>query len=210
MFDVHASRAPVPTRRRVRPPFLVAVGRGFSGRCPNCGKSKLFRGYLKQVDACPVCGERWGHIRADDAPPWLTILIVGHIIIPAAMAVVDDEAVSTTGFGEDDRRIDDADSLDRGDHQGVGLGRRFRLASLVGIVLEQTGIDDSNTHGMFLSGVRTRPSCRSFSCLLFSEDTSRTAGRPDRRNCGRASLRRRTSGADGPAKDELPGCAGGG
>lgn len=87
MFDVHASRAPVPTRRRVRPPFLVAVGRGFSGRCPNCGKSKLFRGYLKQVDACPVCGERWGHIRADDAPPWLTILIVGHIIVPLAMAV---------------------------------------------------------------------------------------------------------------------------
>lgn len=72
---------------RTRPPFLVAVWRGISGRCPNCGKGRLFRAYLKQVDACAVCGEPWGHIRADDAPPWLTILIVGHIIIPAAMTV---------------------------------------------------------------------------------------------------------------------------
>ncbi|MFO1156168.1 MAG: DUF983 domain-containing protein [Rhodospirillales bacterium] len=73
--------------RRTRPPFLVAVGRGLSGRCPNCGEGRLFRAYLKQVDACAVCGEPWGHIRADDAPPWLTILIVGHIVVPAAMAV---------------------------------------------------------------------------------------------------------------------------
>jgi len=73
--------------RRTRPSFLVAVGRGIRGRCPNCGEGRLFRAYLKQVDACAVCGEPWGHIRADDAPPWLTILIVGHIVVPAAMAV---------------------------------------------------------------------------------------------------------------------------
>lgn len=73
--------------RRARPPFLVAVWRGISGRCPNCGEGRLFRAYLKQVDACAVCGEPWGHIRADDAPPWLTILVVGHIIVPAAMAI---------------------------------------------------------------------------------------------------------------------------
>ncbi|MBL8666826.1 MAG: DUF983 domain-containing protein [Rhodospirillales bacterium] len=86
VFDVHASPAPA-SLRRARPPFLVSVLRGIGGRCPNCGESALFRAYLKQVDACPVCGEKWGNIRADDAPPWLTILVVGHIIIPAAMAV---------------------------------------------------------------------------------------------------------------------------
>lgn len=57
------------------------------GRCPNCGKGKLFRAYLKQVDQCAVCGELYGHIRSDDAAPWLTILIVGHIIVPVALSV---------------------------------------------------------------------------------------------------------------------------
>jgi uncharacterized protein (DUF983 family) len=34
-----------------------------------------------------VCGEPYGHFRADDAPPWLTILVVGHITIPIVLAV---------------------------------------------------------------------------------------------------------------------------
>ena len=86
MFDVHAPEART-SLRRARPPFLTAALRGMAGRCPNCGEGRLFRSYLKQVDQCAVCGEAWGHIRADDAPPWLTILVVGHIIVPAAMAV---------------------------------------------------------------------------------------------------------------------------
>lgn len=53
--------------------------RALAGRCPNCGKGPLFRAYLKPVDHCTACGERYGHIRADDGPAWLTILVVGHI-----------------------------------------------------------------------------------------------------------------------------------
>jgi uncharacterized protein (DUF983 family) len=33
-----------------------------------------------------VCGEQLGHIRSDDAAPWLTILVVGHIVVPMALA----------------------------------------------------------------------------------------------------------------------------
>jgi uncharacterized protein (DUF983 family) len=33
------------------------------------------------------CGEAYGHFRADDAPPWLTILVVGHITIPIILAL---------------------------------------------------------------------------------------------------------------------------
>jgi len=57
-----------------------AAGRGFMGRCPNCDKGKLFYAYLKVNDACPVCGEVFSHHRADDAPPYFTILIVGHVV----------------------------------------------------------------------------------------------------------------------------------
>ena len=42
----------------------------------------MFSSYLKLVDHCRVCGEPYGHIRSDDAAPWLTILVVGHIVVP--------------------------------------------------------------------------------------------------------------------------------
>jgi uncharacterized protein (DUF983 family) len=58
------------------------------GRCPCCGQGKLFRSYLKQVDECAQCGERFADIRADDGAPWLTIILVGHIILPIVMAFV--------------------------------------------------------------------------------------------------------------------------
>lgn len=70
-----------------RPPFFSALWRALGRRCPACGKGALFSSYLKQVDRCAVCDEAYGHLRADDAPPWLTILVVGHIVIPTAATV---------------------------------------------------------------------------------------------------------------------------
>jgi uncharacterized protein (DUF983 family) len=66
------------------PSTWKAIGRGVLGRCPNCGKGPLFRAYLKPIGNCPVCNEAYGHIRADDGPPWLTLVVVGHIIVPLA------------------------------------------------------------------------------------------------------------------------------
>ena len=62
--------------------------RGLACKCPRCGEGKLFRAYLKQVDNCSVCGEAFGHIRADDAAPWLTIILVGHIFVPLMLVFV--------------------------------------------------------------------------------------------------------------------------
>lgn len=68
--------------------FWPIIARDALGHCPNCGQGQLFKSYLKQVDACAVCGEALGHIRADDGPAWLTILFVGHIIAPFLLVVV--------------------------------------------------------------------------------------------------------------------------
>jgi uncharacterized protein (DUF983 family) len=65
----------------------TAAGRALLGRCPCCGQGKLMRGYLKQVENCSVCGESFGQIRADDAAPWLTIILVGHVFLPFAFLV---------------------------------------------------------------------------------------------------------------------------
>jgi uncharacterized protein (DUF983 family) len=67
----------------------LATRRGFMGRCPNCGKGELFRSYLKVDPRCPVCNEDLSHQRADDAPPYLTMLIVGHVIVAGVLAAED-------------------------------------------------------------------------------------------------------------------------
>ena len=65
----------------------TAARRGLLGRCPCCGQGKLMRSYLKLVENCTACGESFGQIRADDAAPWLTIILVGHIFLPLAFMV---------------------------------------------------------------------------------------------------------------------------
>jgi len=65
----------------------TALGRGLKGNCPRCGRASLFRAYLKQVETCPECHEAWSEIRSDDAAPWLTILIVGHLMAPVMIAM---------------------------------------------------------------------------------------------------------------------------
>jgi len=57
-----------------------AVRRGLVGRCPACGRGPLFRGYLKLTNVCRVCGEDLSHARADDAPAYLTMLVVCHVV----------------------------------------------------------------------------------------------------------------------------------
>ena len=59
--------------------------RGFRGRCPRCGEGKLFRAFLKVDDHCSVCGLDFTPHRADDLPAYLVIVIVGHIVVPAAL-----------------------------------------------------------------------------------------------------------------------------
>jgi uncharacterized protein (DUF983 family) len=70
-------------------PLGLAVRRGFAGRCPRCGEGRLFRAYLKVVDACPACGEDYTPQRADDAPAYVTMLIVGHFIVAGIVAAED-------------------------------------------------------------------------------------------------------------------------
>jgi uncharacterized protein (DUF983 family) len=67
--------------------MATAIGRGLLGRCPACGKSHLFNGFLRVVTECSNCGAPLGLARADDAPPYFTILITGHIVVPLLFVV---------------------------------------------------------------------------------------------------------------------------
>jgi uncharacterized protein (DUF983 family) len=74
-------RAPEAPARPV-PGMVTALRRGFTCACPACGQGRLFQGYLRVVEACGNCGARLGEYRADDAPPYFTIFLVGHIVVP--------------------------------------------------------------------------------------------------------------------------------
>lgn len=44
-------------------------------------------GFLKVADACPSCGEDFTPQRADDGPAYLTILVVGKVIMALYLAI---------------------------------------------------------------------------------------------------------------------------
>ena len=73
------SDLPLPVR------VWPAIVRAVSGTCPACGGGKFFKSYLHQVDRCVACDENFGQIHADDGPAWLTIGIVGHVVVPMAL-----------------------------------------------------------------------------------------------------------------------------
>lgn len=64
-----------------------SVMRGFAQHCPACGEGTIYNGFLKVRDQCPSCGEELHHHRADDAPPYFTMLITGHVVVGALMTV---------------------------------------------------------------------------------------------------------------------------
>lgn len=65
------------------PPLLRQVGNGALGRCPACGKTRLFCGYMQVVEKCPNCGAPLGQIPAESAPAYLTLILVALIVIGA-------------------------------------------------------------------------------------------------------------------------------
>ena len=77
-----------PMESKGRHDFWLVLLRGFLGRCPRCGKGRLLRNYLKPVDQCSACAQAYGHIRADDGPAWLTIVLVGHILGPILLLAI--------------------------------------------------------------------------------------------------------------------------
>lgn len=68
-------------------PVLAGLARGARGRCPCCGEGRLFAGYLRLVPECGACGAALGRIRADDAPPYFTIFLAGHLLLPGVFWV---------------------------------------------------------------------------------------------------------------------------
>jgi uncharacterized protein (DUF983 family) len=62
-------------------PLWRSVSRGLAHRCPSCGEGRLYGRYLKIQPVCESCNHRLAAYPADDGPAYLTILLVGHLVI---------------------------------------------------------------------------------------------------------------------------------
>ena len=74
-FDVHQPRN-----------IVQSLKRGFSCRCPQCGEGRIFGKFLKVNPTCDACGLDLSQHRADDMPPYIVIMIVGHIVVGLNLA----------------------------------------------------------------------------------------------------------------------------
>lgn len=56
-------------------------------RCPQCGRGKLFSGFLTLRPRCEVCGLDYAFIDAGDGPAVFVILFAGFLVVFAALFV---------------------------------------------------------------------------------------------------------------------------
>ena len=64
-----------------------AIMRGITGKCPRCGGTHLFAGGLTPVERCRMCGQNWTLHAADDFPPYIAILLTGHLMAPVIIVL---------------------------------------------------------------------------------------------------------------------------
>jgi uncharacterized protein (DUF983 family) len=64
-----------------KPRVFPAILRGLKGKCPDCGEGRLFWRYLKVQPHCDACGHDLAQYPADDGPAYVTILLIGHVLV---------------------------------------------------------------------------------------------------------------------------------
>lgn len=72
----------------------AAILRGIRNCCPRCGEGRLFRKWLKPVDACPRCSLDISGQRADDFPAYIAMFATGHLLAPLLILLAGDYALS--------------------------------------------------------------------------------------------------------------------
>jgi uncharacterized protein (DUF983 family) len=67
--------------------FGSTIWRGIVGRCPACGRGKLFDGYLNLADRCRSCGLNYGFADTGDGAAVFVILVAGFFLVGGALIV---------------------------------------------------------------------------------------------------------------------------
>ncbi len=60
---------------------------GLLGRCPRCGKGRLFQGFLTLRPCCESCGLDFSFVDSADGPAFFVMFFSGFIVGGSALAV---------------------------------------------------------------------------------------------------------------------------
>jgi uncharacterized protein (DUF983 family) len=63
------------------------IAAGLQGRCPRCGKGKLFAGFLALRPCCENCGLDFSFADSADAPAFFVMFLSGFIVAGSALVV---------------------------------------------------------------------------------------------------------------------------
>ncbi|HEY5597240.1 MAG TPA: DUF983 domain-containing protein [Kiloniellales bacterium] len=68
-------------------PQLSPLKTGFAGKCPRCGRGKLFDGYLTVAKSCASCGLSYDFTDGGDGAAWFVMLIVGFLGVGSILGI---------------------------------------------------------------------------------------------------------------------------
>ena len=80
------SKRSSPRKEEARGPVSPYLA-GAMGRCPRCGRGRLFSGFLELAPDCESCGLDYGFADAGDGPAVFVILIAGFLVVASAVIV---------------------------------------------------------------------------------------------------------------------------
>jgi len=68
-------------------PAISPIMAGLTCRCPQCGKGRLFQGFLTLRPRCEACGLDYSFADAGDGPAVFVILFAGFVVVGLALIV---------------------------------------------------------------------------------------------------------------------------
>lgn len=86
MTRTEASRLPAT--------LMQAMWRGMRFRCPRCEEKGMFARYLKPTPRCQHCGQDWTLHQADDFPPYVSMIVTGHLMAPVVIEIGRNDSLS--------------------------------------------------------------------------------------------------------------------
>lgn len=76
-----------PLSTSLKPARIDPIRAGLLCRCPNCAKGPLYRGFLKVVDRCAVCGFDFTRLNTGDGPASFIMQIAGALVVFPALYI---------------------------------------------------------------------------------------------------------------------------
>ncbi len=68
-------------------PDLSPISTGIAGKCPRCGRGKLFNGYLSVAKSCKSCGLSFAFADGGDGAAWFVMLFVCVVGVGSILGV---------------------------------------------------------------------------------------------------------------------------